>query len=351
MGKEISIGALSELVGGRVLGDKACLVNDVGSIEEAKENEITFVTSLKHVSRVKESKAGAIIVPEDAGEAEELTGRNIILVTDPYMAFARVMEKLRPLVRPEAGVSPKADIHPSALIGSHVAIMPFVVIEADVRISDNAVIYPGAYIGAGSHIGERTVIHANVSIREDISVGNDVIIHSNSAIGSDGFGYAKDGDKYIKIPQRGSVRIEDECEIGASVTIDRSTIGKTVIGRGTKIDNLVHIAHNVEIGENSIIVAQVGVSGSVKIGKRVQIGGQAGIVGHIELCDDAMVGAKAGVLGDVAEGTTVSGHPAIPHNLWLRVQGLTKRLPDMKKNLKELEERIAHLEKDKEESD
>ncbi len=348
----MSIEALAELVGGRVLGDKACLVSDVGSIEEAKENEITFVASLKHVKRVKGSKAGAIIVPESAGDAEELAGRNLIVVKEPYMAFARVMELLRPPVRPEAEVSPKADIHPSALIGSNVAIMPFAVIEADVRISDNAVIYPGAYIGAGSHIGERTVIHANVSIREDTWIGDDVIIHSNSVIGSDGFGYVlDDNDQYIKIPQRGSVTIEDRCEIGASVTIDRSTIGKTVIGKGTKIDNLVQIAHNVEIGENSIIVAQVGISGSTTIGKRVQIGGQAGVVGHIEIGDDVKVGAKAGVLGDVAPNETVSGHPAIPHNLWLRVQSLTKRLPDIKKSLKELEERLEHLERDKKGSD
>jgi UDP-3-O-[3-hydroxymyristoyl] glucosamine N-acyltransferase len=351
VGKGKSIEELAKLVGGKVLGDKSCLVSDVGSIEEAKENEITFVASLKHIKRLKGSLASTIIVPDGAGDAEELKGKNMIVVKEPYMAFARVIEILRPLVRPEAKVSPKAEIHSSATIGSNVCIMPFVVIEADVRISDNAVIYPGVYIGAGSHIGERTVIHANVSIREETRVGDDVIIHSNTTIGSDGFGYVFDNDQYIKIPQRGSVRIEDRCEIGASVTIDRSTIGKTIIGKGTKIDNLVQIAHNVEIGENSIIVAQVGVSGSTTIGKRVQIGGQAGIVGHINLGDDSKIGAKAGVLDDVAEGQVVSGHPAIPHNIWLRVQSITKRLPDMKKNLKKLEARLEHLEKDKKKSE
>jgi UDP-3-O-[3-hydroxymyristoyl] glucosamine N-acyltransferase len=225
------------------------------------------------------------------------------------------------------------------------------VIEAKVKISDRAVIYPGAYIARGSSIGERTIIHSNVSIREDTLIGADVIIHSNSVIGSDGFGYTKDGDEYVKIPQKGSVEIEDSCEIGASVTIDRATIGKTIIGKGTKIDNLVQIAHNVEIGENSIIVSQAGVAGSTKIGSGVQIGGQAGIVGHIKLGDGAMIGAKAGVLGDVGPGKTVSGHPAIDHNIWLRVVSLVKKLPEIKGELKRLNERLANLEKDKKESD
>jgi UDP-3-O-[3-hydroxymyristoyl] glucosamine N-acyltransferase len=346
-GEVKSIENLAELIGGKVLGDKTRLVSDVGTLESATEDDITFVASLKHLRLAAGSKAIALIVSEAAEDATELAGRNLIVVDDPYIAFALVLDILRPQLLPKAEVSPKADIHPTALIGSDVAIMAFAVIEAEVKISNNAVIYPGTYIARGSHIGERTTIHSNVSIREDTSIGADVIIHSNSVIGSDGFGYAKKNDKFIKIPQRGSVTIEDSVEIGASVTIDRATIGKTIIGRGTKIDNLVQIAHNVEIGENSIIVSQVGVAGSTKIGKRVQIGGQAGISGHIKLADDAMIGAKAGVLGDVSEGVTVSGHPAIPHNTWLKVQGLVKRLPDIRKELRNLAKRLERIESDK----
>ncbi len=347
MGKKFSIEELAKLLGGGLLGDKSPLISDVGTLEGAKEDEITFVGSLKNVKYIKDSKAGAFIVPKEAEGTNELNGRNAIVVDEPYLAFAKAMDLLRPELLPEAKISTKAEISPKAEIGKDVAIMAFVVIEGGVNISDDAVIYPGAYIARGSSIGERTTIHSNVSIRENTRIGNDVIIHSNSVIGSDGFGYMKDGDSYIKIPQRGFVEIEDSVEIGASVTIDRATIGKTIIGRGTKIDNLVQIAHNVEIGENSIIVSQTGVAGSTRIGKRVQIGGQAGIAGHIELGDGAMVGAKAGVFGDVPPGETVSGHPAIPHNLWLRVQSLTKKLPDIKKELKDLEERLGRVEKNK----
>lgn len=351
MSKEKNIEELAKLVGGRVLGDKTCSVSDVGTIEDAAESEITFVASPKEIGRIKNSKAGAIIVPKAVEDTGEIAGRNIIVVDEPYVAFAQVMDILRPEVPIEALISSKAQIDPSAEIGSGVAIMAFTVIEAGVLISDNTVIYPGVYIARGSSVGERTVIHSNVSIRENTQIGKDVIIHANSVIGSDGFGYIWDKEIYIKIPQKGSVRIEEGCEIGASVTIDRGTIGETIIGKGTKIDNLVQIAHNVVIGENSILAGQVGIAGSTKVGKRVQMGGQAGLIGHIELGDDVKIGAKSGVLGDVPRGATFSGQPAIPHNLWLRTQSLVKKLPEIKKNLKRLEKRLAQLEKNKKESD
>lgn len=344
MAQEITLEELAARAGGRAVGDKSCLISDVGTLASAKEGEITFVAAMKNVKDMTPSKASAFIVTEEAEGAKETQGRNLIVVKDAYLAFARVMEALRPAHKPEAEISPKAEIHTSAEIGALVTVMAFAVIEAGVSIADNAIIYPGVYIGRNSSIGERTIIHPNVSIREDTSIGADVIIHANTVIGSDGFGYAKDKDRYIKIPQRGSVRIEDAAEIGASVTIDRGTIGETVIGRGTKIDNLVQIAHNVNIGEDSILVAQVGISGSTTIGKRVQIGGQAGVVGHIELGDDSSIGAKSAVLQRVPPGATFSGYPAIPHNLWLRTQTIIKKLPEMKKTIKEIDERLKRLE-------
>lgn len=350
MKSEKTIEDLARLLGGVLYGDKKSLISDVASIDDAKEGEITFIDSLKKIKLIKDSLASAFIVPKEAQDSEELTGRNIIAVDEPYIAFARVIDILRPHLPPEIKISPKADISPGAKLGSNITIEAFAVIETGVLISDNVVIYPGVYIARGVRIGERTVIHSNVSIREDTWIGDDVIIHANSVIGSDGFGYIWDKDRYLKIPQRGSVRIENDSEIGACVTIDRGTIGETIIGRGTKIDNLSQIAHNVEIGEHSIIVSQTGIAGSTKIGKRVQIGGQAGLIGHIKVGDDARVAARAVVLGDVAPGTTVSGFPAMPHNLWLRVQSLTKKLPDMKSDLKNLEERLKRVENNKKES-
>jgi UDP-3-O-[3-hydroxymyristoyl] glucosamine N-acyltransferase len=339
MAKEISLEVLSTLLGGQVSGDKSCLIGDVGSFNEAKEGEITFVASSKLIKEIPLSKASAFIVTKEAADRKEIDGRNLIVVTDVYLAFARAVEALRPAPTPEPGINPKAEIHPSAKLGKDVTVMAFAVIEADVKIAESAVIYPGVYIGRDSSVGEKTIIYSNASIREDSSIGRDVIIHANAVIGSDGFGYAKDKDKYVKIPQRGSVRVEDNCEIGASTTIDRGTIGETVIGRGTKIDNLAQIAHNVVIGENSVLTAQVGISGSTVIGKRVQIGGQAGVVGHIEVGDDSSIGAKSAVLQSVPPGTTYSGYPAIPHSLWLRTQSIIKKLPEIKKTLKELETR------------
>ena len=335
---------LSDFTGTRVVGDGSVVLGDAASIEEASERDITFVASLRAIKEGASSRAGALIVGEDLEEREELKGRNLLVSTDPVLAFAAVLDLFRPELRPDAGVDPLAKVAAGATISDGASVGAFVVIEDGATLSDGAVIYPGVYIGHGVTIGSGTVVYPNVIIREGTTIGQRVVIHSGTAIGSDGFGFVPTREGLKKMPQRGRVVIHDDVEIGSLVTIDRATTGETVIGRGTKIDNLVQVAHNVKVGEDSIVVAQVGISGSTQIGKRVQIGGQAGLVGHLKVGDDAKIGAKSGVSGDIAPGEIFSGSPAIPHSTWLRSQTIVKKLPELKRVIDGMEKRLEVLE-------
>jgi UDP-3-O-[3-hydroxymyristoyl] glucosamine N-acyltransferase len=327
---------IAALVGGRVAGDESFDVRGVAGIEEAAEGDITFISNPRYEKRLGSTRAGAIVVREGV-KAE---GKNLIVVKDPYLAFATILGALRPKSVLAPGISPRAEIRPGASIGKDVSIGPFVFIDEGCLVGDRVVIWPGGFVGANSTIGEDAVIYSNVSIREGTKIGKRVIIHANTVVGSDGFGYAKQGEGHRKIPQVGSVEIEDDVEIGACVTIDRATVGATVIGKGTKIDNLVQIAHNVRIGENSIIVAQVGIAGSTRIGRRATLAGQTGVAGHIEITDDVVIGAKSGVTGDIKEKGVYTGYPAAPHKEWLRATALFLKLPEIKKRLENLEKRL-----------
>ena len=235
-------------------------------------------------------------------------------------------------------------MHPGAKIGKGVSIQSFCVVEDGSEIGDGTVLYPGVCIGKGALVGAGCVLYQGVVIREGCRIGDNVIIHCNSVVGSDGFGYARDGAKYVKVPQRGIVILADDVELGACVTVDRATIGETVIGRGTKIDNLVQIAHNVKIGEDTVIVAQAGIAGSTRVGSRAQLGGQVGVAGHITIGDEVGVGAQSGVTGDLPSRGVFSGMPAIPHGEWLRAAVVFPKLPELKKKIAELEKRLAELE-------
>lgn len=339
---------LASRTGGRVEGDGGCVITGILPVEEARAGDITFIAGKRHLKLLKDCRASALIIKDgDLPKGSFPAGLNLLLVENPYLAFAKCLEVLRPGRADEPGIHERAVVHPDAVIGKAVSIHACAVIEAGAVINDRAVIYPGAYVGRSAVIGEDAVIYSGVTVRENCRIGKRVIIHSNSVIGSDGFGYAKDKAKYYKIPQTGIVIIEDDVEIGACCTIDRATLGETVIGRGTKIDNLVQIAHNVKVGQDTVIVAQVGVAGSATIGSMVQIGGQAGIAGHIELGDDVMIGAQAGVTGDIPKGSVMSGYPAIPHHDWLRASAIFTKLPEMKKKLSELEKLMQELEKGK----
>ncbi len=341
---QIDIRQIAELIGGDIEGDEGILISGVSGIKEARQGEITFVANKRYSNLMETTNASAIIVSRDI---ERSNSRTLIKTDDPYLAFTRVMRMWangNGDTQAEAGIHPTAVIGKNAKLGEGVSIQAFAVIGDDVEIGDNVVIYPQVYIGRKTKIGEETLIYPRVTIREKISIGKRCIIHSGTVIGSDGFGFAPVKGTHHKVPQIGTVIIEDDVEIGANVAIDRATIGKTQIGRGTKIDNLVQIAHNVTIGNNSIIVAQVGLSGSSTIGSGVTIAGQAGVTGHIVVGDNSTVAARSGVTKSVPPNSCVSGFPAQPHDKEKRLKVSLLRVPETNKKIRDLEKRIRSLE-------
>ena len=333
-----TVAQIAEFLGGELVGDGSVLIRGVSGIKEAGQGEIAFLANPKYFSLLKTTTASALITSPQVKKAP----RPIIRTENPSVAFARVVSLFFPAQnrRPE-GIHPQAVIAKDATIGKNVAIQAYCVIEPEAQIADNTVIYAGSYIGPQAKIGKNCLIYPHVSIREKVIIGNGVIIHNGAVIGSDGFGFSKVQGMHHKIPQIGTVVIEDNVEIGANVTIDRARFDKTVIGRGTKIDNLVQIAHNVVVGENSIIVAQAGVSGSTVIGKNVILAGQAGLVGHIKVGDNAVVAAQAGVTKSVPEGSCVSGYPAKPHQSAKRINACIQKLPKLFKKIAQLEKKLT----------
>lgn len=327
---------LSELaahIHGNVVGDGSIEITGIKNINEAGPGEITFLSHNRYKEALTRSKASAVIAKE---VVEGLTITHLI-VDNPYYAFARVLEVFYKKAEPTRGISQNAYISPEAYIEEGVTVFDRAYISDRCRIASGVVLYPGVYVGQGSSIGQGSTIHPNVIIRENVSIGKNVIVHAGAVIGSDGFGYVFEKGEHYKIPQVGGVIIEDNVEIGANTTIDRSTLGNTIIGTGTKIDNLVQIAHNVRIGQNCIIVAQTGISGSSVLGNGVVLAGQVGVVDHVNLADGVMVGAKSGVANDIKEAGGYSGIPAIPHKVWLKAQALYARLPELTKRLREIE--------------
>lgn len=332
---------IAKFIDGEVVGDEFTVITGVSGIKEANAGDITFLANPKYFSLMNQTRASAIITSRDV----EKTTKPIIRTENPSLAFAKIIS----FVMPSEVTYPKG-IHPTAILGKKVslgqnaAIGAYTVVEDNVSIGDNTIIYSGCFIGGNTKIGSATLIYANVSIRERITIGSRVIIHSGTVIGSDGFGFVMIKGLHHKIPQIGTVQIGDDVEIGANVTIDRARFDKTVIGRGTKIDNLVQIAHNVIIGENSIIVAQAGISGSTVIGKNVTLAGQAGLVGHITIGDNAIVAAQAGVTKSVPADTFVSGYPARPHDKAKRVNACIQNLPKLYEAVSALKKKIEELE-------
>ncbi len=333
---------LAEVVGGKVIGDGGIRIVGVAGIKEAQEGQITFLANPKYESYLSTTAASAVITQGNGN-----FGGSVIKVTNPYLAFLKVVTlfSLGPMDRYPRGIHETAVIAESAAIGKEVSIGAYVVIGENVKISRGATILPLACINEDVKIGEDCLIYPHVTIRERCEIGARVIIHSGAVIGSDGFGYAKDGNRHHKIPQIGIVRIEDDVEVGANTTIDRATTGVTLIKRGSKIDNLVQIAHNVIVGENSVLAAQVGVSGSTELGKNVVLAGQAGLVGHIKIGEGAMVGAQGGVTKSIPSDTNVSGYPAREHSFAKKIYAATTRLPDLLKDFRDLQNRVKALEK------
>ncbi len=337
---EKSLKELATLLGGKVIGDENAVVSSLGTLDEATEGQITFLANPKYVGKVATTRATAVIVSHGA----ERYGRNVIEVKNPYLAFAKLLSlfHVKPIV--PRGVMSGAFIGENVSLGEGITVYPGAYVGDGVKLGNGTVLHPGAVLYAGVEVGENTILHANVTVREGCRIGNRVIIHSGVVIGSDGFGYAPDGKGYQKIPQIGIVVIEDDVEIGACTTIDRAALGLTLIRKGTKIDNLVQIAHNCVIGENCIIVSQTGISGSTKLGEHVTIGGQVGIVGHLEIGDNVMVGAKSGVHNSISSGQILSGYPAFPHKEWLRAASTFPKLPELRKAVNTLEKKVQELE-------
>ena len=331
---------LAELVNGQVEGNPSTEIKGVASPESAHQGDITYVKSEKYRPLLDKTMASAVITP-----VHMVSEKKDLLWTDnPQLAFAKVLALYHHKPYQAKGVHPTACVSSTASIGNDVSIGPFAVVGENAVVGDRVVIHAGVFIGDGSIIGQDSVIHPNVSIYEGATIGKRVILHSGVVIGSHGFGYVKDGDTHFKIPQVGGVTIEDDVEIGANSTIDRATMGQTVIKRGVKIDNLVQVAHNVVIGENSIIVAQVGIAGSTSVGRNAILAGQVGVADHIEIGDNVIVGAQAGVGKSIPPNQVVQGSPSMPQRDFLRSSLLLSRLPQIKRTLDELARRIKQLE-------
>jgi len=338
----MTLSQIATLVEGELEGDGSTLITGVAGISEAKEGDITFLSNRKYVPLLGKTRASAIIVSRDVGSLP----LSAVRVENPDLAFARVVEHFAPHpVNLPAGIAPGAYISSSARIGKNVTILPHAVIQDGASIGDGAIIYSGAYIGHNSTIGSRTVIYPNVVIRERCRVGSNCIIHSGAVIGADGFGFTTVNGKHHKIPQIGTVEIEDDVEIGANVTIDRARFDCTRIRKGTKIDNLVQIAHNVQVGENSFIIAQTAVAGSTKIGNNVILAGQSGVDGHLEVGNNVVIASRAGVTKNVPNNMVVSGFPAQPHERELRLQASLRKVPELLRIVKWLEQRVQKLER------
>jgi UDP-3-O-[3-hydroxymyristoyl] glucosamine N-acyltransferase len=330
----------SKIVNGTIIGDPETEITGVAGIKDARKGDITFASSAKFLKDLRESEAACVIVKEpfeDIGTAQ-------LKVQNPHYAFAKAIECFYPAGSHEPGISKMAYVSDKAKIGRDVVISSFAYVEKNVRVGDRTVILPGVFVGEGSKIGCDCIIYPNVTVREKVSLGARVIVHSGTVIGSDGFGYVFENGMHYKIPQVGGVVVEDDVEIGSNVSIDRATLGNTVISKGTKIDNLVQIAHNVKIGEKSLIISQVGIAGSSEIGSFAILAGQVGVADHAVIDSGTVITAHSGISGRVEKGT-YSGYPAIPHNTWLRAQAVFAKLPEMNKKIIELQNRLNKLEK------
>jgi UDP-3-O-[3-hydroxymyristoyl] glucosamine N-acyltransferase len=340
--RQRTLGEIAEFIGGELVGDPSTQITGIAGIEEAKTGDITFLANPKYTTFLKTTSASAVIMGKEI--KTEGIGIPSIKHPNPYFAFARVMELFFDFKK----IYPEST-HPTAVLGEEVKLEkgvhvgPHVVLEKGVCLKRNAIILAGSFIGANSIVGENSLIYPNVTIRENVEIGNDVIIHSGTVIGSDGFGYAQEKRIHHKIPQIGGVKIGDDVEIGANATIDRATLGITRIGKGTKIDNLVQIGHNVEIGENCIIVAQVGISGSTKVGNDTIIGGQVGLAGHIKIGNRVVIGAQSGVTKDTPDDTAIFGYPAREIRKTKRIEAHLSRLDLYIQRLKNIEKKLKQM--------
>ncbi len=335
--------ALEELgrhLGADVVGDGSIRLSGVRALADAGPRELSFLHSARYVEQARASRAGAILV----APTSELPGRALLVTPEPYLALARVLDLFYPPVRPPAGVHPAAVVSPAAALGAGVSVGPHAVVEDDVAIGDRTVVGAGCVVARGATVGADCLLHPRVVVETGCRIGDRCILQAGAVIGSDGFGFATVGGVHHKVPQVGIVVLEDDVEIGANVTVDRAALEETRIGRGSKLDNLIQIAHNVRLGEGCLLAAQTGIAGSATVGDHVMFGGQSGVVGHLEIASGALVAAKAAVYKSLPEARMYSGIPARPHGEWMRSHANLARLDRLKERIRMLEERIAALE-------
>ncbi len=336
---------IAHLVNGKVEGDPGTAVHSFGKIEEAVSGQLSFLANPKYEEHLYTIAASLILVNESQ-ELKHAVNATLIRVPDAYSAFATLLSRYQEIEAGQlTGIQEPSYISKTAQLGENVYVGAFAWLGENVRIGNNVKIHPNVYIGNNVSIGDQTILHPGVKVYHNCVIGRGVTIHAGSIIGSDGFGFAPQSDgTFKKIPQIGNVIVEDMVEIGSNATIDRATMGSTIIGTGAKLDNLIQIAHNVEIGHHTVIAAQAGVSGSTKVGSHVMIGGQAGIVGHIQIADGSRINAQSGVSKSIKlPNTTVTGSPAFDYTSALRSQAISRNLPDLEKRIKELEELVKQL--------
>lgn len=342
---QFSASQIAQIINGKVEGDANIAVGSFGKIEEATEGQLTFFANTKYEDFLYSTNASIVIISE-AYALKKPINASLIRVADAYTAFATLLTKYQEIAQQMlTGIQEPSYIAKTAIYGDNVFIGAFAYLGENVKVGNNTKIYPNAYIGDKVSIGDNSIIHPGVKIYHDCVIGSNVIIHAGAVIGSDGFGFAPQADGSLKkVPQIGNVVVQDNVEIGANATIDRATIGSTLIKKGAKLDNLIQIAHNVEVGNSTVIAAQAGVSGSTKIGNGVMIGGQAGIVGHIQIADGSKINAQAGLGKSLKKpGSAVTGSPAYDYSQAIRSQATARNLPEMEKRIKELEAMVKQL--------
>lgn len=343
MSLRLSLGELAERIGGRVVGDPGRVIAGVATLEHAEPEHLTFLTNPRYRRAAMATRAGAVLV----APGTDLPGKDRLEARHPYAALAQVLEIFHPPQKIRPGVSRDARLAADVRLGEEVEIGPFAVLEDGVVVGDRVRVGAGSFVGEGASIGDDSVLMPRVVLYPATRVGCRCIVHSGVVLGGDGFGFATVDGQHRKIPQVGRVIVEDDVEIGANTAVDRGTLEDTVIGRGTKIDDLVMIAHGVRIGPDGLFAGQAGIAGSTRLGARVVFAGQSGASGHLEIGDGVIVAAKTAVFDDVPAGSFVAGIPATDHRIWKRSQALARRLPDLRARVLDLESRLARIEADR----
>ncbi|WP_294081070.1 UDP-3-O-(3-hydroxymyristoyl)glucosamine N-acyltransferase [Proteiniphilum sp. UBA5384] len=335
---------IADFLKGEIVGNPEAEVSNFSKIEEGKTGTITFLANPKYTHYIYDTEAEIVLVNSDF-EPEKPVSATLIKVPNAYAALASLMEMVNKNTPRKSGFEEMSFISPSSKLGEQTYVAAFAYISDQVEIGDNSRIYPHAYIGENVKIGKNTIIYAGAKIYHGCVIGDNCIIHSGAVIGADGFGFSKEGEVYHKIPQIGNVIIEDDVEIGANTTIDRAVMGSTIIHHGVKLDNLIQIAHNCEIGENTAMAAQVGIAGSTKVGENCVFGGQVGLGGHITIGRNSSIGAQAGIISNIKEGSEIIGSPAMPVKSFFKSSIIIPKLPDMYRQLNALEKELHELKK------